>query len=153
MQLGIRARRYAREDPNKFRTQEQLGGLEQHVYTYVPGQPLAIPVEGGGMLLLRGQVADRRPKIAWGQPVEPARDQLVLTSPVVIAGQQVMADFSGGSTLAEGPEQAVQLTDPNLGRLTMALAAFPGAVRAQANWGRLEFHWNGQATRSIQDRR
>ncbi len=144
VQLAIRARRYGPEDPDRFKVKEKLGDLKDHTFAYSPGQALEVPVEGGGTLTLRGQVADHQPKIAWGLPVEPRADQLVLTSPVVISGRSVLADSAGGNSIAEGPDGTVRLYDRGMGLLTIALRPFPGAVESQANWGYLGFTANGQ---------
>lgn len=144
VQLEVRARRYGPEDPDQFKVKEKLGDLKDHAFTYTPGQALEVPVEGGGTLTLRGQVADHQPKIAWGLPVEPRADQLVLTSPVVISGRSLLADSEGGSSIAEGPDGAVRLYDRGMGLLTVALRPFPGAVESQANWGYLGFQINGK---------
>jgi hypothetical protein len=144
VQVAIRARRYGPEDPDRFKIKEKLD-LKDHTFTYVPGQALEVPVEGGGMLTLRGEVADHQPKFAWGLPVEPRADQLVLTSPIVISGNSLLADSGGGNAIAEGPDGAVRLYDRGMGLLTVALRQFPGAVQSQANWGYLGFEINGKS--------
>jgi len=144
VQLAIRARRYGPEDPDRFKIKEKLGDLKDHTFTYTPGQALDVPVEGGGTLTLRGQVADHQPKFAWGLPVEPRADQLVLTGPVVISGGSVLVDSWGGNSIAEGPDGAVRLYDSRMGLLTIALRPFPGAVENQANWGYLGFQTDGK---------
>jgi hypothetical protein len=144
VQLAIRSRLYRMGDSAMFKVKDQLGDLEHHSFTYTPGQSLEVPVEGGGTLILRGQIADHQPKFAWGQPVEPRPDEIVLTQPVVFKDKTVLAYFDGGSTSADSLT-ANFLSTPAMGRLTIALRSFPGAVQAQANWGKLEFKVNGES--------
>jgi hypothetical protein len=144
VQLAIRSRRYRQDDPALHKAKEQLGDLEHHTFTYTPGQTLEVPVEGGGTLVLRGLIADHQPKFAWGNPVEPRPDQLVLTHPVLFKDKTVLTFMDGGSTIAEGQNSAAALFG-SAGLLTVALRSFPGAVEAQATWGKLEFKVNGES--------
>ena len=144
VQLAIRSHLYRPGDPAVFNIKEKLGDLEHHTFTYVPGQTLEVPVEGGGTMILRGEIADHQPKFAWHQPVEPRPDQLVLTHPVLFKDKTVLAFWDGGSTIADGPDSAVFFSLETV-RVTVALRPFPGAVEAQANWGSLEFKVNGES--------
>jgi hypothetical protein len=143
VELAIRSHLYRPGDPDAFKVKEQLGDMQRHTFTYTPGQSLKIPVEGGGTMILRGEIADHQPKFAWGEPVEPRPDQLVLTHPVLFKDKTVLAFWDGGSTIAEGPDSAVFFSLEAV-RVTVALRPFPGAVEAQANWGELEFKVNGE---------
>jgi hypothetical protein len=144
VQLAIRSRLYRMGDSTMFKVKDQLGDLEHHSFTYTPGQSLEVPVEGGGTLILRGQIADHQPKFAWGQPVEPRSDEIVLTHPVLFKGKTVLAFQDGGSASADSPDSAVSFTGEAV-RVTVALRSFPGAVQAQANWGKLAFKVNGES--------
>ncbi len=144
VQLAIRSRLYRPGDPDVFNIKEKLGDLGHHTFTYTPGQALEIPVEGGGTMVLRGEIADHQPKFAWGEPVEPRPDQIVLTHPVLFKDKTVLAFWDGGSTIADGPDSAVFFSLETV-RVTVALRPFPGAVEAQANWGKLEFKVNGES--------
>ena len=143
VQLAIRSRLYHGLDPAAFRAKEQLG-LEHHTFTYTPGQALKIPVEGGGTLVLRGEIADHQPKFAWGNPVEPGPDQMVVTHPVLFKDKTVLAFMDGASTFAQSQDSATALFT-QVGRFTIALRPFPGAVEAQAEWGKLQFKVNGES--------
>jgi len=143
VQLAIRSRRFRPVDSAVFKVKEQLG-LEHHTFTYVPGQTLEIPVEGGGKMVLRGEIADHQPKFAWGNPVEPRRDQIALTHPVLFKDKTVLAFMDGASTLADTQDWASSLVT-KAGRFIIALQSFPGAVEAQATWGKLEFKVNGES--------
>jgi hypothetical protein len=144
VQLAIRSRLYRPGDLAAFNGKEELGDMQHHTFTYTPGQALEIPVEGGGTMILRGEIADHQPRFAWGQPVEPRPDQIVLTHPVLFKDKTVLAYEDGGSTIADGPDSAVFFTQEAV-RLAVALRPFAGAVAAQANWGKLEFKVNGES--------
>ena len=145
VQLGVRSRRFKQGDPAIFDVKNGLGDLKHFTFTYTPGETLKVPIEGGGSLLLRGQIADHQPKFAWGFPVEPGPDQLVLTHPVVIKDHKtLLANIEGGSALADKDGTAF-LAAKDLGRLTISLRPLPNSVQGQATWGKLEFKLNGQS--------
>lgn len=144
VQLAIRSRRYLQDNNALTKAKEQLGDLEHHTFTYSPGQTLEVPVEGGGTLVLRGLIADHQPKFAWGNPVEPRTDQIVLTHPVLFKDKTVLAFMDGASASAKSQDEAATLFT-QVGRFTIALRPFPGAVEAQAEWGKLQFKVNGES--------
>lgn len=111
---------------------------------YKPGQQLAIPIEGGGAVYLKGDVYEQQPKIAFGVPLEPLPGQLVMRGPVLISERHVLADFSGGGATAQ-PGTAVTLAAGNHGTFLFALAPFPGSVQGQVEWGQLTFTTAGRS--------
>jgi hypothetical protein len=143
IKLAVRAKRYPKGDTRMFDAKKELGDLGKRTVQYVPGEPLQIPVEGGGTLVLKGYVADHQPKLAWHMPVELNPNQLVLTSPVLISGDQVLAEYSGFAGIAEGEDEGLEVGVHSLGGLAIGLHQFPGAVQGKANWGRLTFQLNG----------
>jgi hypothetical protein len=147
VQLGIRARKLSPAEAAKgFAAKKELGDLRNHAFTYIIGEKLEIPVEGsGGTLVLQGKVVDHEPKIAWGLPVEPGPEQLVLTSPLVISGDAVIANLQGCNSIAEGRNWAGRIYVPGMGQLRIALRSFPEAVQGEANWGDLKFKWQGRS--------
>jgi hypothetical protein len=144
VELAIRSRRFAPNDPAMYKVKASLGDLENHRLTYTPGKALEIPVEGGGTLTLRGEIADTQPKLSNGLPVEPKPDQIVLNSPIVIRDKTVLADMQGGGVLAEDGMAAVVMAK-GMGRLVINLQPFAGAIRAEADWGKIGFTLNGQS--------
>jgi hypothetical protein len=146
VQLGIRARKLSPGEAAKgFFAKKELGDLQNHAFTYIAGEKLEIPVEGGGTLVLQGKVVDHQPKIAWGMPEEPGPDQVVLTSPLVISGDVLIANLEGANSIAEGRNRAGRIYIPGMGQLMIALRSFPGAVQGEANWGDLKFTWQGRS--------
>ena len=62
---------------------------------YKPGEALAIPVEGGGTLYLKGDVLDHQPRIAFGQPLEPSAEKLIVRSPVLTSAANCWGNSAG----------------------------------------------------------
>ncbi len=143
VRLRIRAQKYSVSDPAVFNAKQNLP-LGAYEWTYKPGEPLEIPVEGGGTLVLTGQITETQPKLAWGLPVEPNPDQLVLTQPVVIRGNTVLVNMEGGSSASNGFAGTIMMSANGFGRLTIGLRPFDKAVRGEATWGKLTFKWAGE---------
>lgn len=78
-------------------------------------------------------------------PWEPGPDQLVLTNPIVISGDALVANFKHSSGIVVGQNTAAAIYLPGLGALMIALRSFPGALQAEANWGDLNFTWEGRS--------
>lgn len=110
---------------------------------YRPGQQLAIPIEGGGSVYLKGDVYDQQPKIAFGVPLEPPSDQLSMRGPVLISGDRVLAELSGGGATAQ-TGWAVILGAGNDGTFHFALRPFAGSVQGQMEWGQMTFTLDGR---------
>jgi hypothetical protein len=116
---------------------------------YKPGESLAIPIEGGGTLYLKGDVLDHQPKIAFGFPLEPAAEKLVVRSPVLVASGHVLADFNGATAVATDQSRAIYLGAGSNGNYTFALRPFPGATQGELNWGEIIFKRAGEKYRLI----
>lgn len=144
--LGIRARQLNPGEAAKgFHAKKELADLRNHAFTYIIGEKLEIPVEGGGALVLQGKVVDHQPKIAWGMPEEPDADQVVLTNPLVISGDALLANLDGASSIAENRNFAGRIYVPGVGQIRIAVRPFPEAVQGEANWGDLKFKWQGRS--------
>lgn len=142
IRLAVRARRYD-EDPLPQVVERDIGNLKGHEYTYVPGQTLQIPIEGGGTLLLSGQVFDQQPKLAWGYPLEPGANQMVLTHFALIRDKEVLASPGGASVMITENGRGACLYLPGQGLFTFALQPFEGAVKGQASWSEARFTIDG----------
>jgi hypothetical protein len=145
VQLRIRARNLGPGGAdNGYSPKKELGDLQNHEFTYTVDDKLDIPVEGGGVLALQGQVVDHQPKIAWGMPVEPGTDQIVLTNPLVISGETLLANLQGANSIAPDRNWGGRIYVPGTGEIVIALQPIPGAVQGEANWGSLNFTWQGR---------
>jgi hypothetical protein len=138
VKVALAARNFAQAHVFSRTMQQQLSNLPMQEFSYIPNQTLSIPVDGGGTLTMRGEVVDHQPKFAWGFPVEPYPDQLVLRSPILLEGDRVVANQPGGITMADGASQAV-VPSPGLGKFSFSLQKLPGSVEAKANWSYLTF--------------
>ena len=107
---------------------------------YKPGEELSVPIDGGGVLYLRGTVSDHQPKIAFGSPLEPEVGEMIVRSPTLTAQGQLIAELTGASATAgsEQPQSGILLNTKE-GRFVFALTQFPGAVEGKAEWGRINF--------------
>lgn len=142
VRIAVRARHYE-EDPSPKLLERELGNLKGYEYVYVPGQTLQIPIEGGGVLLLSGQVSEQQPKLAWGFPLEPAANQMILTHFVLIRDRQVLDLPWGASASFEERDKGISLYVPGQGLFTFALQPFDGAVKGEASWGETQFTIDG----------
>ena len=139
VRIAVRARHYE-EDPTPKLVERDLGNLKGHEYVYVPGQTLEIPIEGGGTLLLSGQVSEQQPKLAWGYPLEPAADQMILTHFTLIRDKQVLTlPWGASGQIEEKNHKGISLYLPGQGLFTFALEPFEGAVKGEASWSEAKF--------------
>jgi hypothetical protein len=146
IQLRIRARKLSRGEADRgYSPKKELGDLQNHEFTYTVGDKLDIPVEGGGVLALQGQVVDHQPKIAFGMPREPGPDQIVLAGPLVLSDATLLANLEGTNSIASYPDWGGRIYVPGTGEIVIALHAIPGAVQGEANWGDLKFKWQGRS--------
>lgn len=113
---------------------------------YRPGESLAIPIEGGGTLFLKGEVTDHQPNIAFGSPLEPLRGKLVVRSPVLTAGNELIGQMSASASADDQAEKAqgVMFNTDAHGVFTFSLRPFPGAVQGKATWGEIKFRLDGK---------
>ena len=145
VELAVRSRFYTSEADDSKRVATDLKDLRGRSFTYHPGDALEIPVEGGaGTLILHGEVLDHKPRfIGMGLPAEPAPDQLVLASPVLIGGDKVLFRTSAMS-IANRPE-GVAIYAPGTGLFEISLEPRPDAVKGTANWSQLDFTAGGES--------
>ena len=138
VRLGLRARRYEGLLDSRAIKQE-LGDLNGHTYAYSPGQTLEVPVEGGGTLLLTGQVLqDRPPSLAWGLPVSPGPDQLILTHPTLARGDTLLRHLDA-CAMTINRTQTLSLYVPKEGLFVFSLHPLNRAVQGDATWAQLRF--------------
>jgi hypothetical protein len=138
VRLAVRARHYP-ENPMSKVLEHDLGDLKGHQYDYVPGQTLQIPIEGGGTLVLSGEVSEQQPRLAWGLPLEPAANQMILRNFALIRDKEVLSPVTGWSTIIKEKGKGISLYVPGEGLFTFALEPFEGAVKGEANWSEAKF--------------
>lgn len=142
--LEIAARNFGTATRFPDDMQQQVAKLPLQHFTYTPNQTLEIPVEGGGTLTLSGQIVDHQPKIAFGYPLEAGPNELIVRSPVLVCGNQLLANLQGANTSIDDDQHFIFLSIPGTGRLAIGMKAFPGSVPAQVDWGQLTFRLDGE---------
>lgn len=115
---------------------------------YKPGESLAIPIEGGGTLYLRGEVMDHQPKIAFGAPLEPPADKMIIRSPVLTGPEGILANINGGSASANIAGEGIRIRAGD-DAYFFGAHAFPGAVQGELNWGQITFKLDGKEYRLV----
>lgn len=118
------------------------------VVHYRPGQQLTIPIEGGGMVYLKGEVSEQQPKIAFGAPLEPPSNHLSMRGPVLVSEGRVLAELAGGGATT-GTGMAVAVGAGNEGQFLFALEPFAGAVPGRIEWGQMSFTLEGRPYRLV----
>lgn len=134
---GHRATITSRQDIDRI-----LASATPQRLDYEPGQKLQIRVDGGGTLVLTGKVYRLRPNF-WGFPVSPEPNEIVLTSPAMVRGQEFLGNIAGSAS-ATGGNSAIGACVPPVGAFVFALKPFPGAIQGVAEFGRARFTMDGQ---------
>ncbi len=114
---------------------------------YKPGESLPIQIEGGGTLYLKGDVLDHEPKIAFGIPLVPAEDKMIVRSPVLVDSNKLIGELRGAATTANASDVAF-FGVPD-GVFMFGLKPFPGAVQGRATWGEITFKLDGKDYRLL----
>jgi hypothetical protein len=105
---------------------------------------LQIPIEGGGTLLLSGQVSEQQPKLAWGYPLEPVANQMVLTHFALLRDNEVLTSPGGAGVMIDQKDRGISLYVPGQGLFTFALQPFESAVKGEASWSQARFTLDSQ---------
>lgn len=106
------------------------------------GEKLQVSVDGGGTLDLTGKVYRLHPSF-WGYPVNPEPNEIVLTNPAMVRGQEFLGNIAGSASAA-GEGMAIGACVPPAGAFVFALKPFPGAIRGVAEFGRASFTMDGR---------
>ena len=116
---------------------------------YRPGESLAISIEGGGTLYLKGDVLGHQPSIAFGFPLEPVPGKLIVRSPVLTGSDQLLGEIDGATAITTDETRGVNFRVGSNGSFTFALRPFPGAVQGKLNWGEITFKLAGKNFRLV----
>jgi hypothetical protein len=112
-------------------------------FDYVPGQTLEIPVEGGGKILLSGEVFKLRPSFSaqWYRlTLQP--DEIALSKAALARGNEFLGEIQGGGS-ARSTNSAVGICVPPQGAFVFALKPFEGAVQGVVEFGEARFSMDG----------
>jgi len=120
-----------------------LANTSAREFDYVPGQTLEIPVEGGGKILLKGEVFKLRPSFSaeW-YPVTPQPDQIILSKAALVRGSEFLGEIHGRGGV-RATNSAVGICVPPLGAFVFALKPFEGAVQGVAEFSEAHFKMDG----------
>ncbi|HEV2491493.1 MAG TPA: hypothetical protein VG204_00315 [Terriglobia bacterium] len=112
-------------------------------FDYVAGQTLEIPVEGGGKILLKGEVFKLRPSFSaeWF-PATPKPDEIVLSKAALVRGTEFLGEVQGSGS-GQATNSAFGICVPPLGAFVFALKPFEGAVKGVAEFGQARFEMDG----------
>lgn len=125
-----------------------LAGVEEHQYWFDPGEELKIPVSGLGPVVVTGTLTDHMPTLLGtgpDEPMDPKPDELRFVSPMLVQGKEILFDFVGGSAIAHGKDQGIEMYVPNDGLYHVALLPLKGAVEGRVERSRISFELNGHA--------
>jgi len=75
--------------------------------------------------------------------LDPLVNELRLTSPLLLRGNQVVGDMQGAMAFADQPNEAVYLYIPGEGRFVMSLDSIAGAVPGKIDMNRISFTSDG----------
>ncbi len=139
VQLVVRAKSFAGK-PDRSTIVCWLISAPAQKFTYIPGQTLAIPAEGGGALTLTGTLVDRARNSSEDlerYPLHPKPEEIVANSPVLARGHQILLDLRDSAAEAENKSgnPAIVLYAPPEGLFAFALKPFEGAVPCEAILG------------------
>jgi hypothetical protein len=116
-------------------------------FDYVPGRTLEIPVEGGGKILLNGEVFKLRPSFsAQWYSVTPKPDAIVLSKAALVRGNEFLGEIHGSGG-AEAKNSSFGICVPPLGSFVFALKPFDGAVQGVVEFGQARFTMDGDEYR------
>ena len=120
-----------------------LANTSPREFDYAPGQTLEIPVEGGGKILLKGEVLKLRPSFSaeW-YPVTPQPDQIMLSKAALVRGNEFLGEIHGSGGV-RATNSAVGICVPPLGAFIFALKPFEGAVQGVAEFSEVHFKMDG----------
>ena len=112
-------------------------------FDYVPGQTLEIPVDGGGKVLLNGEVFKLRPSFsAQWYPLTLQPNEIALSKGALTRGDEFLGEIGGGGS-ARAKNSAIGIWVPKLGTFVFALKPFEGAVQGEAEFGEIHFKMDG----------
>jgi len=120
-----------------------LANAAAQEFDYVPGRTLEIPAEGGGRILLKGEVLKLRPSFSaeWF-PLTPKSDEIVLSKAALVRGSEFLGEIHGPGS-ARATNSSIGACVPPLGAFVFALKPFEGAVQGVAEFGEAHFKMDG----------
>jgi hypothetical protein len=135
---------------------QEMKSVKPQLITYVPGQQVSVPVEGGGSILMSGSVVQQeegRIISAKQELLLPSLDEISLNMPILIrdkgeiaakelyAGADIRDMNCGGQPGACG----ICLYSPGAGQFCFSIHPFAGSIRGLAGMGAILFNEGGHS--------
>lgn len=123
---------------------KDLEKVPEQTYQVAPGATTTIDIPGFGQAPLTAKSLDYIPNpFLPTENLNPKQDEMRITSPVLLRGQEAVLDMKDG-VFIHGKQEAIFMYAPQFGRLIVSTQSFTGAVQAEANASRINFQANGQ---------
>ena len=146
VRLQIRERAFVPHAGGPKSAIQALTDTRPQTYEYVPGQKLAIPINGAGTVTLTGKVYPIRPTfwLMGRETVMPKSDEIANANSALVRDNTLLGKI-GGSSSARGDNAAFGICVPPEGTFVFALKPFTGAVQAVAEYGQVRFKMDGHS--------
>jgi hypothetical protein len=143
-EIGIRAQKFA-SSLDFHSALEQVRKAPERISWYVPGQKVAVPVQGYESFEITGQLLSEPPEHdVTREPFLPKNGELRLSSPVLLCNGKLVADMNGATTYASTGYIAAFYV-PGEGVFLFSFDSFDGAVEARLENSQLEFKSEGRS--------
>ncbi|HUJ32767.1 MAG TPA: hypothetical protein VLY23_15905 [Candidatus Acidoferrum sp.] len=143
-EIGIRAQKFP-SGLDSHSALEQVRSAPEKISWYVPGQKVAVPVEGYESFEITGQVLSEPPEHdVTREPFLPKNGELRLSSPVLLRNGRLVADMNGATTYASTGYVAAFYV-PGEGVFLLSFDSFDGAVPATLENSQLTFNSQGRS--------
>ena len=141
--LSVRSR-VAPLGPGAF-TPEVANSLPETQTWFTPGETLSLSHVGDLKIALTGQWADHIPVwVGTNQLLDPAPNEVRLTSPLLLKNNQVAGEMFNSSADADQPGEGAFLYIPGEGRFILSPTSAEGGIPAKVEFNRVSFVSNGQ---------
>jgi hypothetical protein len=154
--LSIRLKHFDRHlDLDQLR--QEMKKVKPQLITYVPGQQVSVPVEGGGSILMSGSVVQQeegRIISAKQELLLPALDEISLNMPILIRDKSEIAakELYAGADIRDmncGSGQpgacGICLYSPGAGQFCFSIHPFAGSIMGVAGMGAILFNEGGHS--------
>jgi hypothetical protein len=142
IELGVRAK----AGPDVPSSTAGLNQLPETPYWFEPGEKLHVDVQGGGPMLISGELLDHMPPYLaiMGGQLDPDPGELRFVDPVLLRGKKVLYDFEGITVSGAGKDEGVELCAPQNDRYEISLSRLRDAAEGTVQGSRISFTLNGQ---------
>jgi hypothetical protein len=124
---------------------KELENVAPREITYVPEQPISIPVEGGEPVLLSGHIVrggdDIKP--VGAAALVPPPDEIGLATPVLIRDESEVLAVGSAGVRCENPQCGVFIYIPREGLFFFSLQPLDNSIEGMSGMSYLEFEEDG----------